>query len=66
MRYELCIRAYDVMDEVWITIQMKETNSLTTPIAEMVWSVSDQISGTGESDPLQWARDVLVALLEMT
>lgn len=64
MRYELQVRAYDVMDQVWISTRVllspDEPGAQQRPVlASLV-----QVAGTGESDVLQWARDALVSALE--
>jgi hypothetical protein len=64
MRYEARITAYDVMDSVQIVVVVWETDEdPTTPNTPVVRSVQT-VPGTGESDPYQWTRDVLVAALE--
>lgn len=64
MRYEARLTAYDVLDTVVTALVILESDSMPQVSTKVVHrSVATQ-RGTGESDPLQWARDALVQALE--
>lgn len=64
MRYEARITAYDMFDQVQVAVVVWETDEdPTTPNTPVVRLVLAR-PGTGESDPYQWTRDVLVQALE--
>lgn len=64
MRYEVRIGAYDVLDTIWFSAMVTETESFNKGPAITVVHIADQIAGQGESDPREWLRDVLLAILE--
>jgi hypothetical protein len=64
MRYEATLSAYDMIDQVHVTMTLRgRSGSLGAP-QEVVLATSTTVQGTGESDPTVWARDALVAILE--
>lgn len=64
MRYELRMNAYDALDQVVWTLALYGPDLPGSVSTErLVWR-GEQLQGTGESDPVEWARDVLVAALE--
>lgn len=65
MRYELRVTAYDVMDEVWVSTVLHQTPDIPSGPTELVWALSSTTAGTGVTDPREWARDALVAALEV-
>lgn len=64
MRYEARITAYDVMDLVWITCTLHSQQDVAEGAGTALVHVHTTVSGTGESDPMQWLRDALVSALE--
>lgn len=64
MRYEARVTAYDMLDAICVAAVIWETadDPLTTPT--VVLRTAATVPGEGESDPRQWTRDALVALLE--
>lgn len=64
MRYELRFTAYDMLDQVHCVLAVFGPDMPGSITSEMVVQSSTTVQGTGESDPLQWARDALVAMLE--
>lgn len=62
MRYRLHLSTFDVMDRVEVTARMYDDASEDR---ELVLERSITFKGTGEDDPEDWARDALVALLEV-
>jgi len=64
MRYELRMTAFDMMEQVHIVLGVFETNGLSGVPHTLVARSVLTVQGTGESDPLQWTRDALVAALE--
>lgn len=66
MRYEARVTAYDVMDQVWVGVTVHSQEDVLSTGSSVVLHMSEQVTGVGESDPREWLRDVLVALLETT
>lgn len=66
MRYRLYLSAYDIMDQVHVRVSLFDDHDIAEGAAERVAEFAVDVQGTGESDPWQWARDVLVAALEQT
>lgn len=64
MRYEARLTAYDVMDSVCVALVVLEASDLPQVSTTVVHRSVSTLRGTGESDPLQWARDALVQALE--
>lgn len=60
MRYELIVRAYDVMDQVVVSVSFLEQEEALAVDPHWVPLVQEQFSGRGESDPRKWARDALM------
>lgn len=65
MRYEMRVTAYDMLDQVHVVVAVYGPDMPGSITTEQVVQSSTTVQGTGESDPLQWARDALVAALEM-
>ena len=63
-QYVLQVNAWDVMDRVFVTAFLREYGDISTDRADVVLDRTTTVEGTGESDPEQWVRDALVALLE--
>lgn len=64
MRYETEIRAYDVLDQIWIAARVWQMSDADPGRSEVLVSVGISTAGEGESDPRVWLRDTLVALVE--
>lgn len=64
MRYEMRVTAYDVMDQVTVTVQVYGTTEADPAESEHVVSRVSHERGTGELDPLRWTRAALVQALE--
>lgn len=64
MRLSVTLYAHDVMDQVWISIQlhMADDDPEVPPRAIMAWHTT--IPGVGETDPAHWAANALVGALE--
>lgn len=64
MRYEARVTAYDCLDRVAVGATLyRSTDGLPQP-QERVLGISVLARGTGETEPADWLRDALVALLE--
>lgn len=64
MRFEMTVRAFDVMGEVFVGVSLRGTeNQIDAPTVEVL-RLQTFVVGTGEPDPREWARDALVAALE--
>jgi hypothetical protein len=64
MRYEARLSAYDVMDQVHVGCNVRATEGELWAPAVEVLLVTTTIRGEGISDPREWLRDALIALLE--
>lgn len=64
MRYELRLTAFDMLDQVNVALVILEASDIPQVSTHRVVSRVSTERGTGESDPLQWARDALVQALE--
>lgn len=60
MRYELIVRAYDVMDQVVVSLVYQDQEVLQGEGSTWIPLVHEQFDGTGEDDPRKWARDALM------
>lgn len=65
MRYELRMSAYDVMDQIWVTLSLHSQQDVAEGAADALAHISTTVAGVGESDPREWMRDALVAALEV-
>jgi len=65
MRYEARVTAYDVMDEVWVTVTVQASSGFPDQGTHQVLATRTSLAGTGETDVHEWLRDVLVGALEM-
>jgi len=64
MRYELRLTAYDVMDQVQVTLSLFDTSRADLPGAGPVLHTVSLVRGMGEDSPSRWTIDALVAALE--
>lgn len=60
MRYELIVRAYDVMDTVVVSVLYNSQEESLAVAPEWVPLVQESFCGTGEDDPRKWCRDALM------
>jgi hypothetical protein len=64
MRYEARVTAFDVMDDVWVSVTVTGTGDWPADRRGPLVNCRTTVQGTGESDPRAWARDALIAALE--
>jgi hypothetical protein len=64
MRYEARVTAYDVMDKVCVALVVLVAEDMPQVSSQVVLRRVTTVPGEGESDPSEWARDALVAILE--
>lgn len=64
MRYEARVTAYDMLDQVAIALVVLEAGDQPQISTRVVLRSMTTVRGTGGSDPSEWARDALVAILE--
>jgi len=64
MRYEARVTAFDMLDQVHVTLGVWVTGESALSRPEIALSSTITVQGEGESDPTLWARDALIALLE--
>lgn len=64
MRYEARVTAYDVMDQVTVSIVVQRTADTPEERPATVLCMSTTVQGEGEADPREWARDALLGMLE--
>lgn len=58
------VHAYDLLDSVYATVGVRRYDETTRAASDSVLACTTTFPGTGESDPREWLRDVLVGLLE--
>lgn len=63
MRYELRLTAFDVMDEVWITVTVDGTGDDPQRTIERVLVRSVRAQGTGKGEAIAWTREALAEML---
>ena len=63
MWYTAHLAAYDVLDRVHVVLTVHGQEHKDEPASEIA-RIARTFNGEGEDDPWQWARDVLVAVLE--
>jgi len=64
MYYIATAHAYDVMDTVTVTAEVRSVPGTGETPTACVLRATTTLSGVGETDPREWLVDVLVALLE--
>lgn len=62
--FTLALHAYDVMDRVHVTVEMREHSDNPLERSQSVLHADTTIQGTGEDDARQWAIDALVGMIE--
>jgi hypothetical protein len=58
------VHAYDVMDQIFISVSVRATTEDRSETIESELRLTTTIEGVGEDDPREWLRDVLLAALE--
>jgi len=63
MRYELRLTAFDVMDQVWVTVTVQSGADAAERPIELVLARSTQAQGKGTTEATAWTREALEAML---
>ena len=64
MHYIASVHAYDVMDSIVITAEVRSTEDSPERPTASVLRATTVIVGIGETDPREWLQDALVGILE--
>lgn len=64
MRYEARVTAFDVLDRVHVALVILEAEEIPQTSQRTVVTRVTTVPGEGESDPIRWARDALLAMVE--
>ncbi len=64
MRYEAKVSCFDVLDEVFVGVSLKDSQTVAEGHPVELVSVQVFLQGEGISDPREWLRDALCALIE--
>lgn len=64
MRYEARVTAFDMLDQIHVALVVLESSDVPEVSTRVVARSTTTVRGEGESDPLAWTRDALVAILE--
>jgi len=64
MRYNAEIRAFDMLDQVHLSVRVFATDGVNTTVHQLVVEETQTCPGVGEPDPLEWLKDALIYLLE--
>jgi len=64
MRYEASLVAFDLVDQVRVTVHVWKTGDEPSGRAISLYKKTEQFQGTGESDPQEWLKDALIVILE--
>jgi len=59
------VNAYDVMGQVFIILSVREQGDTKEESLGTVLHTTTTVPGSGETSPTEWAKDALVALLEV-
>ena len=62
--YLATVNAFDVMSSVYVNVSLRVAEPAGEHAVTTVRTYECTFDGTGEPDPEEWLRDVLVALLE--
>jgi len=65
MRYTASIYINDVMDQVVLSVKVIGSDGWSDR-SDLSLEFVTQIRGVGETDPHEWLRDALIALVEIT
>lgn len=63
-RLEARISAYDVMDTVWWSVRVWDTEGRDPGAQEPDYVLSGSMPGRGEADPTRWLRELLEHMRE--
>lgn len=64
MQHVATVHAFDVMTEVRTTAVVRRYDGMRRDASDIVFECTTTFPGTGESDPIEWLKDALIALLE--
>jgi hypothetical protein len=64
MWYSASVYAYDVMDQVCITLVLRSAGGLGAVEEPVELRATTTVSGVGETSPQEWVKDALIALIE--
>jgi hypothetical protein len=64
MRYELRLTAYDMMEDVLVSVELFERGDKPKDPTERVLGTSVQFRGTGSTEATAWIRTALERLLQ--
>lgn len=64
MQRTATVSIWDVMDQVWVTAQVRTYSDVGHPQDAETTQVSVTVQGTGESNDERWLLDALIALAE--
>ena len=64
MWFSTTVHAYDVLEDVHVTASVRMRDDDGTGHAYSEFGCTTTFQGTGETDPKEWLKDALVALLE--
>lgn len=64
MWFSTTVHAYDVLEVVHVTASVRVRDDDGTGPAYSEFAYTTTFPGIGESDPTEWLKDALVALLE--
>jgi len=65
MHYIASIHAYDVMDSIVVTAEVRSAEDTPERATTGVLRATTVIVGIGETDPREWLQDALVGILEV-
>lgn len=57
------VQAYDVMDQIHVSLQVRQQENHESDWETVLLTVTT-FTSVGETEPLEWLRDCLVGLLE--
>lgn len=66
MWHSATISAYDLMNVIHVHASVRVVSDDPSQAMETALTVTTTLPGVGETDPSEWLRDALVALLEVT
>lgn len=64
MMYVATVQAFDAVGAVHAHLSVRAYDDDPAVSSSIVFACTTTFLGTGETDPTEWARDVLVGLLE--
>ena len=63
MQHIATVHAYDMLDQVFVSASVREKDAFETDWETVVF-VTVSISSDGESQPQEWLREALIAMIE--